>query len=236
MRKNLFKVLVAILIVIVFIVLINWLHLRDYLSIEGFNHYRSEIMLYENDNPHIFIMGYIIIYVITIACCISGTIIFDLLAGYIFGIFEGSILVVFSYMAGSCINFLIVRFFLRQTLENKFNKFKHFITGHSTYSLLLNLTSLRLIAVIPFWIINIIAALVNVRLSTFILSTFIGILPSSIIYVIIGDGVNDSITGGGRLSAAIMLNPKIWIPLCIMGIILMAPSIIKSIKHHNKIH
>ncbi len=214
----------------------RWLHLHDYLSIEGFNHYRNEIMLYENDNPGIFILSYIILYIATIACCIPGTIIFDLLAGYVFGIFGGSILVLCSYMIGSCINFFIVRFFLHKALENKFNKFKHFITGHGTYGLLLNLISLRLIAVIPFWIINIIAALVNVRLSTFILSTFIGILPSSIIYVVIGDGVNDSVNSGDGLSTTILLNPKIWIPLCIMGIILMTPNIIKSLKHYKKSH
>lgn len=232
-NKNFYKTILIIALVILFIVLMKWFHVRDYLSIEGFNRYRNSILFYENMHPDVFIIGYVFLYILVIACCIPGTIILDLLAGYIFGIFGGTLLVLFSYSVGSCINFLIIRSFCKKTLEHKFSKFRHFINGHGRYGLLLNLISLRLIAVIPFWVTNIVAALLGIRMSIFILSTFIGIIPSSVIYVIIGDGVCDSITGGQALNAKIMLNPKIWIPLIIMGILLMMPNIIKSIRHRR---
>ena len=116
-------------------------------------------------------------------------------------------------------------------LEHKFDKFKRFIHGGGRYGLLINLISLRLIAVIPFWILNILAALLNVRMSTFIISTLIGITPMSIIYVVIGDGVRGSTANGELLSADVLTNPKIWVPLFCMAVILMIPNIKKLIKN-----
>lgn len=229
-RKNLFKVLLAILVVALFVFLVQYFHLRSYLSIEGFNHYRNDIVSYESENPNLFVLGYILLYVAIIACCIPGTIVFDLLAGFIFGYFWGSLLVIFSYLTGAVLNFIIVRYFFKSSLEHKFGKFKHFIHGTGKYGLMLNLISLRLIAVIPFWVLNIAAALINVRMSTFIISTLIGITPMSIIYVIIGDGVHDTLASGQELSADVLVNPKIWMPLFCMAIILMLPNIIKGIK------
>ncbi len=233
-RKNLFKVLLVILIVVIFVFLVQYFHLRSYLSIEGFNHYRNDIVSYESSNPNLFVMGYILLYVVIIACCIPGTIVFDLLAGFIFGYFWGTLLVLVSYLTGAILNFIIVRYFFKGILEHKFGKFKHFIHGTGKYGLMLNLISLRLIAVIPFWVLNIAAALINVRMSTFIISTLIGITPMSIIYVIIGDGVHDTLVSGHELSANVLVNPKIWIPLFCMAIILMLPNILKGIKANKK--
>ena len=229
-RKNVQKVLIILVIVAIFTLLAHYFHIRSYLSVEGFNHYRNDVVTYETSHPATFIIGYIVSYIVIIACCIPGTILFDLLAGFVFGIYWGSILVILSYLAGACVNFFIVRYFFRGMLEHKFGKFKHFIHGSGKHGLMLNLISLRLIAVIPFWVLNIVAALLNIRMSTFVLSTLIGITPMSIIYVVIGDGVRDSVAEGQNLSADVLMNPKIWIPLFCMAIILMMPNIVKFFK------
>jgi uncharacterized membrane protein YdjX (TVP38/TMEM64 family) len=234
MRKNLYKVLLIVGGIAVFIFLAHMFRLREYLSVEGFNNYHDQIVAYADAHTRLFIFGYIVLYILIIACCIPGTILFDLLAGFMFGIWGGSALVIFSYLTGACVNFIIVRFFFRGMLEHKFGKFKHFIHGSGKYGLLINLISLRLIAVIPFWILNIVAALLNVRMGTFILSTLIGITPMSVIYVVIGDGVRDTTSNGQKLTPDVLTNPKIWIPLFCMAAILMAPNIIKLIKNKTK--
>ena len=116
-------------------------------------------------------------------------------------------------------------------LEHKFNKFKRFIHGGGKYGLLINLISLRLIAIIPCWVLNILAAILNVRFRTFVVSTLIGITPMSIIYVVIGDGVRDTTANGQMLSADVLANPKIWIPLFCMAAILMIPNLVKLFKN-----
>ncbi len=231
MRKNLYKILLIVALVVVLVFLVQFFHLRQYLGVDGFNNYHSQLSSYASSNAGIFIFAYIVAYILLIACCIPGTILFDLVAGFLFGILGGTGLVLFSYLVGACLNFILVRLFFRGLLDHKFDKFKRFIHGGGRYGLLINLISLRLIAVIPFWILNILAALLNVRMSTFVVSTLIGITPMSIIYVVIGDGVRDSTANGQPLSADVLTNPKIWIPLFCMAVILMIPNIMKLFKN-----
>lgn len=239
MKRSIFKIGIVLIVVAFFICVARYYHLNSYLSLEGFNNYRNTMMSFEIEHPVEFVLGYVLAYIILIILCIPGTILFDLIAGFIFGWFIGTALVIFSYGIGALLNFLLVRHFFKNLFENRFSKFKALIHGSGKYGLLINLTGLRLIAVIPFWILNIVAALINVRTSTFIISTLIGILPSTIIYVVIGDGVRDALNKGNGISPDLLVNPKIWIPIFIMAILLMLPNTLKYFRQNrikNKIY
>ena len=192
MKRVIIKLSILIVMVFVFIFIINYYHINDYLSLKGFNNYHNQLMSFEVRHPYEFMIAYVVIYVVLISLCIPGTILLDLIAGFVFGSIFGSIIVILSYAVGSLLNFLLVRFFFKDMLADRFAKFAAIIHGSGDYGLLINLIGLRLIAVIPFWILNIAAALLNVRLSTFLISTIIGIIPSSIIYAVIGAGVHDT--------------------------------------------
>lgn len=231
MRKIIYKVLSIVVFIAILAFLIHYFSLREYLSVDGFNNYHDQLLAYANSNTRMFILSYIGLYILLIACGVPGTILLDLIAGFLFGIPGGTLLVLFSYLTGACVNFIIVRLFFKGVLAHKFDKFKRFIHGGGRYGLLINLISLRLIAVIPFSVLNILAAILNVRMTTFIISTLIGITPMSIIYVVIGDGVRGSTANGELLNADVLTNPKIWIPLFCMAVILMIPNIMKLIKN-----
>lgn len=234
MKHSIIKFSILLLVIGFFIAITRYYHLNHYLSIEGFNNYRDQMMGFEIDHPIEFIFGYVASYILLITLCIPGTILFDLIAGFIFGWYLGTVLVMFSYGIGAFCNFLLVRHFFKNLFYNRFRKFKSLIHGSGRYGLLINLTGLRLIAVIPFWVLNIVAALLNIKASTFLISTLIGILPSTIIYVVIGDGVRDALNAGKGITSDLLVNPKIWIPIFIMAILLMLPNIIKYFRQ-NKI-
>jgi uncharacterized membrane protein YdjX (TVP38/TMEM64 family) len=231
MKRIILKLSILIVIVLAFISIINYYHINDYLSLKGFNNYHNQLMSFELRHPYEFIAAYVIIYIALISLCIPGTILLDLIAGFIFGSVMGSVIVILSYSIGSVLNFLLIRFFFKDMLIDRFEKFKAIIHGSGSYGLLMNLIGLRLIAVIPFWILNIAAALLNVRLSTFLISTVIGIIPSSIIYAVIGAGVHDTFLMQEELTAGALLNPKIWLPIIFMAILLLLPNFIKLYKH-----
>jgi uncharacterized membrane protein YdjX (TVP38/TMEM64 family) len=235
-NKSLIKFSIMIFIVLIFILMAHLFHVKNYLSVDGFNRYHQDLMLMASNNRFEFIAYYFLLYVVIVGCFIPGTIVFDLLAGYIFGVLWGSILVIVSYSCGAIVNFLLVKYLFKGIFEHKFQQMKHIINYHNKNYLLLNLIGLRLIAVIPFWVLNVLCALLNIRISTFIISTVLGIIPASIIYVIIGDGVQDSLSSNGVISADILLQPKIWLPIVLMAILLFMPNIIKLIKrYHRKI-
>lgn len=227
------KKLSIIAMIIIFLVFI-YVHfsLNNYLNIASFNKYKDTLLLYKQNSVIFFTLEYVLIYIVLIIACIPGTIILDLLAGFLFGYFFGSVLVIFSYSIGALLNFFLVRYLFIGLFKNKFTKFKSVINGDSDKDLLLNLIGLRLIPVLPFWIINVMASLLNVRLWVFVFSTIIGIIPISIIYAIIGDGLREVADEfSSKDITKLLWSFKIWIPLVLVAVLTMLPSFIKIIKN-----
>ena len=233
-RKKISKVLSLVIIISILIYLFKFYNLSHYLSLNGFNTYRDMVLNYEEMHQINFIIGFIVSYVILIAACIPGTIVFDLMAGFIFGGVIGSFIVIFSYASGSIINFIVVKSLFRQVLMKKFGHLEKILlkNGRGGKALAVNLIGLRFIPVIPFWLLNILSALIGISLPLFTITTIIGIIPTSVIYVMIGSGVRkDMAVSGHGLSMDTLTNPHLWAPLIILSLIILVPNLIKFIKN-----
>lgn len=231
MKKNVYKFGAFLLVIAIIVLLVKRYHLFAYLNLEGFNLYRQQILAFEQTHRIEFTVGYIISYVVLIAACIPGTILFDLLAGFIFGSIIGSFMVIFSYLFGAVLNFLLVKFLFKDLLTHKFGHLRHVVAKDDNLkSAAINLIGLRFIPVIPFWLLNILAAILDIPLKLFVLTTFIGIIPTSIIYVLIGSGVREELSLDKPLTMDVISNPKLWIPLIALGLIILIPNIVRNIR------
>lgn len=231
--NNLLKIILTLLLVLVVIILFKYYHLRHLLSLDGLSSYGFQIMQIKTDNPYKFVIGYVVIYTILIALCIPGTIILDIIAGFLFGILCGSALMVISYGIGTIFNYFVVHYLLHDFFIKRLKQLKiKSITGNNQQQKFINLTALRLIPIIPFWALNILASVIKLRFDLFMLSTIIGIIPIAIIYAIVGDGARDTILSHEVLSPHMLMNPKIWVPLICLSIIVMLPSLVKFIKKY----
>ena len=105
---------------------------------------------------------------------------------------------------------------------------EHLVLNDGTrWQVILNLLGLRFIPVIPFWLTNILAAVLNVPLKTFVLTTFIGIIPTSIIYVILGDGVRHHLSANKGISVEMLGDAKLWLPLMGLALLVLLPNLYK---------
>ena len=50
------------------------------------------------------------------------------------------------------------------------------------------LLALRLVPLFPFWLVNLVPALLGVRLDVYIVGTLVGIVPGTFVYALVGDG------------------------------------------------
>lgn len=109
-------------------------------------------------------------------------------AGAIFGIVGGTIVVLIGATLTATIAFLLARTVLRQRIERiteknpKFKAVDRAIAKEGTKIVLL----VRLAAVFPFTIVNYVFGLTAIRLTPYVLTTAIGILPGTIAFVYIG--------------------------------------------------
>ena len=146
-----------------------------------------------------------LIFTGTILILIPATIL-TLAAGFAFGVFWGTVIVMIASLAGAGLAFLIGRTLARDVVDAKVSdnrRFRRFdrTIGRQGFKIVF---LLRLSPIFPFTLINYALGLTSVQFTTYLLATAIGIFPAALLYVYVG-AVAEDLTqifsvdpGGGR--------------------------------------
>jgi pyruvate/2-oxoglutarate dehydrogenase complex dihydrolipoamide dehydrogenase (E3) component/uncharacterized membrane protein YdjX (TVP38/TMEM64 family) len=126
---------------------------------------------------------YFLIYVATTALSLPGAAIITLAGGAIFGLFWGTLIVSFASSIGATLAFLVSRFVLGSTVEAKFGKRLGEINRGVEKDGAFYLFTLRLIPVVPFFLINLLMGLTKMKARTFYWVSQIGMLAGTLVYV-----------------------------------------------------
>lgn len=111
-------------------------------------------------------------------------------AGFIFGTAIGGLSALVGATIGASGLFFIARFALFDVIDEKFGpRLEPFRQGFEANGLSYMLV-LRLLPVVPYWMINLACALVGVRYRTYLIGTFFGMAPASLIFASVGSGLN----------------------------------------------
>ena len=138
-----------------------------------------------------------------------------LFGGFIFGKWIGTLLVVLSLTLGSCVLYLLGKFFFLNIIkENFLNKFKHLESKFREKEFFIMIIY-RLVAAIPFGIANLLPVLFNIKLKNYFFGTAIGILPSIFILTSLGSGLEKVIGLNEEMPSlmAVIKSPDIYMPL-----------------------
>ena len=122
-------------------------------------------------------------YAALTALSFPGTVVLTLLAGALFGLLEGTLLVSIASNVGAVIAMLISRFMLRDWVQKRFGKQITGINKGLARDGTFYLVSLRLIPLVPFVLLNPALGLTRVSMWTFWWTTQLGMLPGHAIYV-----------------------------------------------------
>jgi len=79
---------------------------------------------------------------------------------------------------------------------------------------------LRLVPIFPFWLVNLVPALVGVRLPTYVLATFLGILPGTFVYASLGNGLGSLVE---EPDLAIIFKPSLLVPIVGLALLALVP-------------
>lgn len=112
--------------------------------------------------------------------------IFTILAGFLFGVVGGTLLTLFAGTAGAIVSFLMFRYSLGKSIQRHYrDKLENFNKNMKKYGARY-LIMIHFLMVVPFFVINMLAAVTTVSLLTFIWTTFVGLIPSTILYTYAG--------------------------------------------------
>ncbi len=167
------------------------------LTLEGLKASQAEFSLMYAKHPLLVIVAFISIYIPCIALSLPGATILGLAGGALFGVITGTIVVSFASTAGATIACGMSRYLLRDWVQRRFGGRLESVDNGIAHEGNLYLFSMRLIPVIPFFIINLVMGLTRIPLRTFAWVSQLGMLPGTFIYVNAGNQIAalDSIAG-----------------------------------------
>ncbi|MBI5274748.1 MAG: VTT domain-containing protein [Chlamydiales bacterium] len=226
--KNLLKKYSPLIIIIVGITLFYLFHLHHYFTFDVFKSHHRYLKTFVHNHVFISVIIAIIIYIVSIALSLPIAGVLSLAIGYLFVFPLSTFMVVFSATIGACILFVSTKIALSEHVykisPKLVDKIHHQLeTKGSIY-----LVAIRLLPIIPFWVINIVCAMLNISFARFLWTTVIGIIPGSILYTYAGDSLNTIFEKKGSFSISEIFTPHIQIAFGMLITFILLSLIIKK--------
>ncbi|QIW11104.1 VTT domain-containing protein [Francisella sp. LA112445] len=175
---------------------------------------------------HIILSSFIyaLIYMLTVFFSVPIKPFLKILAGLLFGLYLGFVISLLSATTGAMLTFLIIKYTWGESFSNSkikvVSKFKSLVIKHP----ILILFVARLTP-IPFFIPNVLAAILKVKNSIFFFTTLLGIIPFTFIYVWFGVHFKDTIAANTSNS---FVDYKFVLALSVLGLMSLIPFIFKA--------
>ena len=159
------------------------LDLGRFFSLDYLKTSQSQLAALYAEHPWSARGAYFVLYVAVASLSLPGAAILTLAGGGIFGLGWGLLLVSFASSIGATVSFLVARFVLRDSVQAKFGARLADINKGIARDGALYLFSLRLIPVVPFFVINLLMGLTTLRTRTFYAVSQLGMLAGTAVYV-----------------------------------------------------
>ncbi len=213
----------------------------EYFSLSSMIKDRQMMAEYVADHFFFGTIAYVAIYIVLVAISFPGASLLTIFAGFLFGGIIAGILTVFAATIGAVIIFLIARSSFGTSLEKRAGPFvKKMVDGFRKDSFLYLLT-IRLTP-FPFWVMNIVPAMMNMKVGPYALATFLGIIPGTFAYAYIGAGLDSIIAaqekanpgcadaGTCHIDPSALVTREIVIAITALAVVSFIPVVIKKLR------
>ena len=175
--------LILVVVVIALIAAFFAFDLGQYLTLEYLKGKQADITAYYQTNPVQTIAVFMAFYIAAIALSFPGATLLTLVAGAVFGLVTGTIIVSFASSIGATLAFLVSRYVLRDWVQAKFGDRLKPINDGVAKEGGFYLFTMRLVPAFPFFLINLVMGLTQMKTWTFYWVSQIGMLLGTIVYV-----------------------------------------------------
>ncbi len=183
MTKGKVVVLVAVLAAVA---AFFYFDLGSYFTLESIKAQRENLLGLFQENPVLVSAGFFAVYVLVTALSLPGAALMTLLAGAIFGLLWGTVLVSFASNIGATLAFLVSRYVCRDWVQGKLGKYLAPINKGIEEEGAFYLFTMRLVPAFPFWVVNLVMGLTTLKTKTFYWVSQVGMLLGTIVFVNVG--------------------------------------------------
>lgn len=207
MKKTTLLILIAALIVVFF-----YFELDQLLTLEGMKIALAQFEQWQLAQPILVGGGFLLLYIVVAALSLPGAAVMTLAAGSLFGLIWGTLIVSFASSIGATLAFLVARYLLRDSVQNRFGERLKPLNDGIQKQGAFYLFTLRLVPVFPFFLINLLMGLTPIRATTFYWVSQVGMLAGTLLYVNAGTQLAqlDSLSG--------ILSPTLLASFALLGL------------------
>jgi uncharacterized membrane protein YdjX (TVP38/TMEM64 family) len=223
----------------------------DCISLQALAEHREQLRSLVARNSVLAVAGYTGIYAALVAFSLPAAAPLTLAGGFLFGWLVGGLATLVGATVGAVSIFLLARGTLAEPLAKRAGPRIEKLRAGFQDDALSYLLFLRLVPVFPFWLVNLAPALLGVSLKTFVIATFIGIIPGIFAFALTGAGLDhllavhhdayrsciakspspDSCTFD--LDPASLLTPQLLLAFAALGIVALIPVMVKRFRHRK---
>ena len=207
--------------------------LRDTLSFETLRDNREALIALRDANYALAVAAFVAVYVLIVAFSLPGATLASLTGGFLFGLAVGTVLNVGSATVGACAVFLAARWGAGERLSQRIDasdgrarRLAEAIRANEWSVLFL----MRLVPVLPFFVANLIPAMLNVRLRVFAVTTFFGIIPGGIVFTWVGVGLGEVFARGEAPDLGLLFEPHVLGPMLGLAALAALPILLRALR------
>jgi pyruvate/2-oxoglutarate dehydrogenase complex dihydrolipoamide dehydrogenase (E3) component/uncharacterized membrane protein YdjX (TVP38/TMEM64 family) len=222
------KKLIILVAIVAAVLAFFALDLGRYLSLDYVKASQQKFAELYVANPAVVIASFFAIYVAVTALSFPGAAILTLGAGAIFGLVAGTIIVSFASSMGATLAFLAARFVLGESVQAKFGQRMAEINKGVEKEGAFYLFTLRLVPLVPFFVINLLMGLTKMKTLTFYWVSQVGMFLGTVVFVNAGTQLAkiDSLKG--------ILSPGLLGSFVLLGVFpLIAKKIVDAFKRRK---
>ncbi len=234
---------IAPLLVVSGLLIIGYMSgLHEYFTLSSLIQNREILREFVADNIILSALAFMAIYAALVALSFPGASLLTVASGLLFGGLLGGFLTVISATIGAVMIFLIAKSSFGDFLQAKAGPFINKMVEGFQKDAFLYLLTVRLTPVFPFWVVNIVPALLNMKVGPYALATLLGIIPGTFAYAFIGAGLDSVINaqkeanpgcvaaGTCEIDLKSLVTTEILIAMVGLAAISILPVIVRKLK------
>ncbi len=208
--------------------------LQRYVSFETIRRHHAELTAWVADNRPAAAVTFVIGYVAAVSFSLPAGALLTALGGFLFGVWLGPALSITAGAIGATTMFLAARLAFYDLFHARAGPALNRLEAGFRRDSFAYLIFLRLVPVFPFWLVNIVAALLGMPLGRFALATLLGSVPGAVIFANLGASFGMLIDQDERPDLGVIFQARILLPLLALAVLSLLPVIYTRLKNRRE--
>jgi uncharacterized membrane protein YdjX (TVP38/TMEM64 family) len=213
-----------LLLGLLFVVAIGaFYQLKGYLGLDVLKANRDSLLTFTEEHYVPAVALFILLYIVQTAFSLPGATVLTLTGGFLFGSLWAALYVNIGATTGATLAFLAARYLFSDWVEQRFGQRLHGLQAGFAENAFSYLLTLRLIPLVPFFVVNLLSGLTRMNVGTYVAATALGIIPGSLAYTFAGRQL------GTINSLAELASPRLLLAFTVLGLLFLMPVVYKKL-------